>query len=69
MAPYARHTGTAWFFLPTLGYVEYEDGERAFALVWLQLEICDPQSCAIWAPLPFSRGQASGDTGRAVDVV
>ena len=39
MAPYARHTGVAWFFLPTLGYVEYEDGERAFALVWLQLEV------------------------------
>ena len=38
MAPYARHTGAARFFLPTLGYVEYEDGERAFALVWLQLE-------------------------------
>ena len=52
MTPYARHTGAAWFFLPTLGYVEYEDGERAFALVWLQLEICDPQSSAIWAPLP-----------------
>ena len=38
MAPYARHTGAARFFLLTLGYVESEDGERAFALVWLQLE-------------------------------
>ena len=35
----ARGSGAAWFFLPTLGYVEYEDGERAFALVWLQLEV------------------------------
>ena len=25
MTPYARHTWAAWFFLPTLGYVEYED--------------------------------------------
>lgn len=36
---YARHTQRSWFFLPTVGYVENEDGERAVALVWLQLEI------------------------------
>lgn len=39
MTPYARHTESSWFFLPTLGYVEYEDGERAVALIWLQLEV------------------------------
>jgi hypothetical protein len=39
MVPYARHTERSWFFLPTCGYVEYADGERALALIWLQLEI------------------------------
>ena len=40
MTPYARHTEISWFFLPTLGYVEYDDdGERAVALIWLQLEV------------------------------
>lgn len=36
---YAKHTERSWFFIPTLWYIEYEDGERAFALVWLQLEV------------------------------
>lgn len=36
---YARHTERSWFFIPALGYVECEDGERAVALVWLQLEV------------------------------
>lgn len=39
MAFYAKHTERSWFFIPTLGFIEYEDGERALALVWLQLEI------------------------------
>ena len=39
MTPYARHTEISWFFLPTLGYVEYDDGERAVAIIWLQLEV------------------------------
>lgn len=39
MVPYARHTERSWFFLPTFGFVEYADGERALALIWLQLEI------------------------------
>lgn len=39
MAFYARPTERSWFFIPTLGYIEYEDGERAVALVWLQLDV------------------------------
>ncbi len=39
MRPYARHLGRAWFFIPTVGFIQYDDGERAVALVWLQLEI------------------------------
>lgn len=36
---YAKPTERSWFFLPTVGYIEYDDGERALALVWLQLEV------------------------------
>ena len=36
---YARPTVGSWFFLPTVGYIEYDDGERAIAMIWLQLEV------------------------------
>lgn len=36
---YAKLTERSWFFVPTIGFVEYEDGERAVAFVWLQLEV------------------------------
>lgn len=39
MTPYARHTERSWFFVPTLGFIQYEDGECALALIWLQLEV------------------------------
>lgn len=40
MTPYAALlTAGNWFLLPTIGYAEYPDGERALALIWLQLEV------------------------------
>lgn len=39
ITPYAAHTNKTWFFVPTVGFVEYDDGEKAVALIWLQLEV------------------------------
>ena len=39
MSFYALHTERSWFFVPTVGFVDFADGERALALIWLQLEI------------------------------
>lgn len=36
---YARPTENSWFLIPTVGYIEYDDGERAIAMIWLQLEV------------------------------
>lgn len=36
---YAIPTTRSWFFVPTIGFIEYDDGEKALAVVWLQLEV------------------------------
>ena len=39
MKTYAKLTGDAWFILPTLAVTRYTDGERAAAVIWLNLEV------------------------------
>lgn len=39
MTFYCQLTGRAWFLLPTFAVIEHEDGERMFALIWLNLEM------------------------------
>lgn len=39
MKVYARITGSAWFFLPTVACTRHDDGERMLALIWLQMEV------------------------------
>lgn len=40
MTPYATVIPPdTWFFLPTVASTEYDDGEKAIAIIWLQLEV------------------------------